>query len=92
MLPVCSNFTQNARGYSPDSLARLVLGRFDPKWRDHFEQSTDEEIKAAVDSVVNNRNQVSHGRQVGISLVRFGEYYGSLKPFLMELDAFIDGQ
>jgi len=69
-----------------------TLGRFDPKWRDHFEQSTDEEIKAAVDSVVNNRNQVSHGRQVGISLVRFDEYYGSLKPFLMELDAFIDGQ
>jgi hypothetical protein len=85
-----SHLTRISNAKFTDILA--TLGRFDPKWREHFEQSIDQEVKDAIDSVVNNRNQVSHGRQAGVSLIRFGEYYGSLKPFLIELDAFIDGQ
>jgi thiamine biosynthesis protein ThiC len=67
----------------------VLLGRFDPDWRKYFEQSTEPEVKAAIDSIVNNRNQIAHGGQVSISIVRFDEYYRALKPFILELDQFI---
>src|SRR5438552_3829877 len=46
----------------------VTVGRFDPEWRDYIEENTSSEVKDAIDSLVNNRNQISHGGQVGISL------------------------
>src|ERR1035437_4206616 len=66
-----------------------VLGRFDPDWRKYFEERTEAEVKDAIDSIVNNRNQIAHGGQVNISLDGFGKFYKALKPFLLELDQFI---
>jgi formyltetrahydrofolate hydrolase len=68
----------------------VTLGRFDPMWRDHIDKNTSGEIKAAIDSIVNNRNQISPGGQVGISLATFSEYYKSLKRFIVDLEAFVD--
>ncbi len=70
----------------------VVLGHFSPAWREHFETKTDPEIKDAIDSIVNNRNQVAHGAQTGISLVTFMEYYKRLKAFIVELDAFVSSK
>jgi hypothetical protein len=67
----------------------IAIGKFDPGWRKHFEESTDYEVKVAIDSIVNNRNQIAHGSQVNISLIGFSQYYKALKPFLLELDQFI---
>lgn len=67
----------------------VTLGRFDPEWRDYFEENTSREIKDSIDSIVNNRNQIAHGGQAGISLTTFSGYYKSLKAFIADLDAFI---
>jgi hypothetical protein len=68
----------------------VALGRFDSSWRVHFETRTDTQTKDAIDSVVNNRNQIAHGGQVNISLVRFSQYYKTIKPFLLYLDSFLN--
>jgi hypothetical protein len=70
----------------------VVLGHFSPDWRDHFEEETDPEVKDAIDSIVNNRNQIAHGAQTGISLVTFMGYYKRLKAFIVELDAFVSAR
>jgi hypothetical protein len=66
-----------------------VLGHFSPVWRDHFETNTLPEVKDAIDSIVNNRNQIAHGAQTGISLVTFMEYHKRVKVFIADLDAFV---
>jgi hypothetical protein len=70
----------------------IVLGHFSPAWRDHFEATTPPEVKDAVDSIVNNRNQIAHGAQTGISLGTFEEYYKRAKSFIADLDAFVCSQ
>jgi len=68
----------------------VTIGRFDPTWRDYLETNTVAEVKSAIDSIVNNRNQIAHGGQVGISLTTFSAYYRSLKRFIEDLEAFVD--
>jgi hypothetical protein len=85
--------------YTNSQLARIqnakfedilsTLGRFDSAWRQYFEDTTAGEVKAAIDSLVNNRNQISHGGQVNISLAIFSEYYRLLKKFILDLDTYI---
>jgi formyltetrahydrofolate hydrolase len=70
----------------------VTVGRFDPAWRDYIEKNTSSEVKDAIDSIVNNRNQISHGGQVGISLATFSEYYKSLKRFIEDLETLVDSQ
>jgi hypothetical protein len=48
---------------------------FNAKWADDLELATEGELKDAVDSVVANRNQITHGQQVGLSYARLKEYY-----------------
>lgn len=67
----------------------VLLSSFDPAWRRHFEVAQSNEIKDAIDSIVNNRNQIAHGRQVGISIVTFSNYYKHVKSFIDELDILI---
>jgi len=70
----------------------IILSHFSPSWRDHFEANTPSEVKDAIDSIVNNRNQIAHGAQTGISLATFVEYYKQVKLFIADLDAFISAQ
>lgn len=70
----------------------VMLGHFDPRWRDHFEASTSAEVKDAIDSIVNNRNQIAHGAPTGLSLATFTGYYKRVKAFIADLDAFIATQ
>ncbi len=70
----------------------IILGHFSPEWREHFEGTTSAEVKDAIDSIVNNRNQIAHGGQTGISLVTFTEYYKRVKSFIADLDVFVSSQ
>ena len=69
-----------------------LVGRFDPSWRTHLEKSVEEEVKSSLDSIVNNRNQIAHGKQVNISLGTFSEYYLHVKSFVIFLDDFLRTQ
>lgn len=66
-----------------------LIGRFDPAWRSHLEDNMSEQTKSAIDSIVNNRNQIAHGRQVNISLGTFSEYYSQLKNFMVYLEDYL---
>ncbi len=52
-----------------------LLGSFSAEWRKAFEASVRDEQKAAVDSLVANRNEIVHGRNVGITINRVRDYY-----------------
>jgi hypothetical protein len=70
----------------------IMVGRFDPAWRTHLEANVSEEKKSAIDSIVNNRNQIAHGKQVNISLGTFSNYYLSAKAFMVDLESFLQSQ
>ncbi len=70
----------------------IILGNFSPKWREHFEETTSAEVKDAINSIVNNRNQIAHGGQTGISPVHYTEYYRRVKSFVADLVAYVSIQ
>jgi hypothetical protein len=56
-----------------------MLGSFDPDWREDLGKYLVDERKAAVDSVVNLRHTISHGRYVGVTLAGVKAYYVHVK-------------
>ena len=52
-----------------------LLGDFDPSWREKLWEFLDEEQKAAINSIVNQRNAIVHGGSSGITYNRIREYY-----------------
>jgi len=52
-----------------------LAGSFNGLWRDKLKEATDGELKDAVDSIVNNRNNIAHGRNSDITFGRMEEYY-----------------
>ncbi len=88
--------------YAEQQLSRLqnakyedilnLTGRFDPTWRKHFDENVASEIQSAIDSIVNNRNQIAHGKQVNISLGTFSQYYVLVKRFIADMEQFLQTQ
>jgi hypothetical protein len=52
-----------------------LLGSFDPDWRRDMEPFLVDELKDAVDSIVNLRNTIAHGRFAGVTFSRVSDYY-----------------
>jgi len=52
-----------------------LLGSFDPDWRQSLESFLVDDIKDAVDSIVDLRNTIAHGGSVGITYQRVYDYY-----------------
>lgn len=52
-----------------------LLGSFNPAWAELFRKRRSDAQKAALDSVVTNRNHIAHGRSVGLTLTPMAEYY-----------------
>ena len=52
-----------------------LLGSFDPDWRKEMEKYLVDELKDAVDSIVNLRNTIAHGGSVGVTIARVVDYY-----------------
>jgi hypothetical protein len=72
---------QRLRQFTTAKAERIIqlLGSFDPDWRSDLEDYIVDDHKAAVDSVVDLRNTISHGRYVDVTLVRIQDYYGRVK-------------
>lgn len=58
-----------------------LLNAFDPGIATKI-GALDDATKNAVDSVVNNRHQIAHGRDVGIGAVTIKNYYTEVKKFV----------
>lgn len=52
-----------------------LLGSFETAWRTDLEAYLVDEYKAAVDSVVDLRNAIAHGRFAGITMATVHDYY-----------------
>lgn len=62
-----------------------VIGGFDKEWHRKLELFLVDEHKTAVDSVVDLRNAIAHGRHVGITIVRISDYFQSINTLLDKL-------
>jgi RiboL-PSP-HEPN len=56
-----------------------LVGSFDSDWGIKLEKHLVDEYKDAVDSVIDLRHAVAHGRYAGITMARVQGYYDSVK-------------
>ncbi len=52
-----------------------LIGSFNPVWRVSVEKAVDEELRDAINSVVNNRNNIAHGVDVNLRFSEINDYY-----------------
>lgn len=67
-----------------------LLGGFDPNWRADLEVFLVDERKDAVDSVVNLRQMISHGRGATPSMATVRGYYDRVKDVVNHLAGLCD--
>jgi hypothetical protein len=75
--PTVSNYVGSQLEYFQNPNMQKILelaGAFSPKWQAEL-NCLDDRVKEAVNSIVNNRNSISHGSDVGISYGRLKDYY-----------------
>ena len=77
-----SPYVANYVKYELDSFQNPKMGKileltraFNPLWAGKLATATEGKLSEAVDSVVANRNQIAHGRDVGITYLRIKNYY-----------------
>ena len=59
-----------------------VVGGFDADWRYRLETFIVDEYKDALDGIVELRNNVAHGKYVGVTLSRVDDYYVRIKKII----------
>ncbi len=85
--PSVANYVKSQLGNIQNPKMERILqlsGAFNPTWRKELGDTIPPEVRDAVDSVVNTRNQIAHGEQTGISYVTMQAYYEQIKK-LVEL-------
>lgn len=93
----CRNRSQPPVGnYAGSQLGRLqnlnserlmqVVGAFEGTWREELSGFLDGPRRDALDSVLSLRNQIAHGRSVGLTYVRIHEYYSCIKEIVSFLE------
>lgn len=76
--PQVANFVK----YQLDSFQNPKMGKiveltraFNPEWANELETATEGKLKDTVNSIVANRHQIAHGRDVGITYAHIKNYY-----------------
>ncbi len=64
-----------------------ITGAFDGKWGQDLEYYLAGQRKDALDSIIANRHQIAHGRDVGLTYIRMKSYYGEVKGIVAYLEA-----
>ena len=60
-----------------------LVGSFRQEWRAELETYlADDGRKDAIDSIINNRNQIAHGKDVGVTVVRVSRYFEKIVTVL----------
>ena len=72
-----------------------ILSKFSQHWADSFNEQIKaqspitDEIKNSIDSVIANRHDIAHGRNVGITYARISAYYSNIKKAIDILDGIV---
>jgi RiboL-PSP-HEPN len=75
----------------------LLAREIEPDWADYLENMLDEALGAAVDSVVNRRNEFAHGQFMGQALIRdlslnqLLDYHTKIKRVVKTIERLRDG-
>jgi hypothetical protein len=68
----------------------VTVSEFSPAWGAAMRKGTEGRIKAAVDSIVNIRNKIAHGEDVGITYATIQSYYKSAIDCIELIENIID--
>lgn len=72
-----------------------ILSKFSTVWKDEFineiqnKSRINDEIKNSIDSVITNRHQIAHGKNVGLRYSTVANYYENVKKAVEILEAII---
>lgn len=69
---------------SEDKLCTF-LKKFDPDWESRFLSTISERELQSLNSIISNRNNISHGQQDNISYTYVSQYYSDLKGVIKVL-------
>ena len=64
-----------------------VTRSFSADWEDELRRATEGALKDAVDTIVANRNQLAHGRDVGITVARMKDCYAAARAVIDLIEA-----
>lgn len=81
--------TKNLTNYNTEKICKL-LNVFNPQWREKFESNITVEEKDAIDSVLANRHQIVHGRDVGVSYIHIKNWYIHIKRTIQVLNVIVN--
>lgn len=76
--PSIARFAERRLGAFTNANSRKLcdlVGDFDAQFRERMEDFVSGERKDAIDSVIANRHQIAHGRDVGLTIFRISAYY-----------------
>ena len=74
---ICSFTMANLEDFMNPKMEKILqlTGAFSKDWKKELEAFVEGERKDAVDSIVANRNNIAHGRNVSLTLVRMKKYF-----------------
>jgi len=80
---------RKVRSFQNAKMSKILtlLEEFSGDLRMQIETLTTDELKDAVDSVVNNRHQIAHGQSSGITFARIKDYYGRVVTVVENLES-----
>jgi hypothetical protein len=87
--PKVANYvTTSLRGFQNPKLKKIleVFAQFDSAWASSLSEFTSSKVKDAIDSIVSNRHQIAHGKNVNLSLGVLKEYYKSVLSFIKQVE------
>jgi hypothetical protein len=64
-----------------------TVGYFNPAWRHELEAFIDGPRKDALDSVIALRNEIAHGKHVGVTYGRIRDYYALIREVVDFIEA-----
>lgn len=87
--PNVANHVETSLQHFQNPKMELILtlcGSFSQQWRNSLEEISKDEIKDSINSIVNTRNRVAHGEDVGITPGILRNYYKNAKRLIDSLE------
>jgi len=65
------------------------LRSFSLEWLQIFNEKVNDKQKASLNSIISNRNQIAHGKSIGLTYVSIHQYYIDLQQIIIVLKSII---